>query len=65
MPKVKTHKGASKRFNKTKTGKLTHRASGQDHFNSRDTGEVTMGKRRDSQLHRTHKKNITQLTPYK
>ncbi len=65
MPKVKTHKGASKRFRKTKTGKLMHRASGQDHFNSRETGEVTMNKRRDSGLHSTHKKNITQLVPYK
>lgn len=65
MPKVKTHKGAAKRFRKTKSGKLMHRASGQDHFNSRETGETTMGKRRDSALHSTHKKNISQLVPYK
>jgi large subunit ribosomal protein L35 len=65
MPKVKTHQGTAKRFTKTKTGKILHRASGQDHFNSRDTGENTMGKRRDSALHRTHKKNINQLIPYK
>lgn len=65
MPKVKTHKGAAKRFRKTKTGKLLHRASGQDHFNSRERGETTMNKRRDSSLHSTHHKNITQLVPYK
>jgi hypothetical protein len=44
---------------------LMHRASGQDHFNSREKGETTMGKRRDSGLHKTHKKNVTQLVPYK
>lgn len=65
MPKVKTHKGAAKRFRKTKSGKLMHRASGQDHFNSRDKGEHTMNKRRDSVLHGTHQKNIVQLVPYK
>ena len=65
MPKVKTHQGASKRIRKSKTGKLMQRTSGQDHFNSRDTGEGVMGKRRDSALHGTHKKNIIQLIPYK
>ena len=65
MPKVKTHKGATKRFRKTKSGKLLHRTSGQDHFNSREKGETTMNKRRDSALHSTHKKNITQLVPYR
>ncbi len=65
MPKVKTHQGTAKRFRKTKAGQFMHRASGQDHFNSRSTGEETMGKRRDSALHRTSKKNVKQLVPYK
>lgn len=64
MPKVKTHKGTSKRFKKTGTGKLTHRASGQDHFNSRDTGKATKNKRSDSKLSKDSRK-ITHRIPHK
>lgn len=64
MPKVKTHKGTAKRLRLTKTGKLMHRASGQDHFNSRDTGKNTKNKRRDSELSATSNKLRT-LIPYK
>lgn len=50
MPKAKTHKGTAKRFNKTGSGKIMHRRSGQDHFNSRETGKVGTNKRRDTKL---------------
>jgi large subunit ribosomal protein L35 len=50
MPKLKTHQGAAKRFRKTKTGKIMHRTSGQDHFNSRESGKIGINKRRDSKL---------------
>ena len=63
MPKVKTHKGAAKRFRKTKSGMLMHRASGQDHFNSRDTGKVSKNKRRDVSLHKQSQK-ISRRIPY-
>lgn len=47
MPKAKTHQGTAKRFRKTKSGKIMHRVSGQDHFNTRETGKTTKNKRRD------------------
>ncbi len=50
MPKAKTHKGATKRLRKTATGKLMQRASGQDHYNSRETGKTTKNKRRDNTM---------------
>lgn len=50
MPKVKTHQGAKKRIRLTGTGKAMHRTAGQSHFNSRDTGNATKNKRRDSSL---------------
>ncbi len=50
MPKMKTHKGASKRFKKTGSGKIVYRKSGQNHFNSRETGNVGTNKRRDRTL---------------
>jgi large subunit ribosomal protein L35 len=64
MPKVKTHKGTSKRIRKTKSGKLMVRATGQDHFNARESGKTTKNKRRDLNLGRTHQK-LTSLIPYK
>lgn len=50
MPKLKTHQGTAKRLRKTKSGKIMHRTSGQDHFNTRETGKVKKNKRRDSSL---------------
>lgn len=64
MPKVKTHKGASKRLRKTKSGKLMHRTAGQDHFNSRETGKTKKNKRSDSSLHKQSQK-IARRIPYK
>lgn len=50
MPKMKSHKGAVKRFKKTGSGKIMHRKTGQDHFNSRESGKTTKSKRRDVSL---------------
>lgn len=64
MPKAKTHQGASKRLRLTKTGKIMHRTSGHDHFNSRETGKVRKNKRNDVVLHDSHSK-LKQLIPHK
>jgi large subunit ribosomal protein L35 len=64
MPKVKTHKGTAKRIKKTGAGNLMARSTGQNHFNSRNTGKVTKNKRRDLNLGRTHSK-LKSLIPYK
>jgi large subunit ribosomal protein L35 len=39
MPKMKTHKGAKKRFNVTGKGKLSRRQAGKKHLNSSKTGK--------------------------
>ncbi len=64
MPKVKTHKGMSKRIKVSPKGKLLARATGQDHFNSRESGKVTKNKRRDLVLHKTNNKLKSRI-PYK
>lgn len=64
MPKVKTHQGTAKRIKKTKTGKLMTRATGQDHFNARETGKTVKNKRRDLNLGKVHQK-LKSLIPYK
>jgi len=37
------------------------RQSGQDHFNSRDTGEKTMGKRKDRKIAKENIKAVRKL----
>lgn len=64
MPKVKTHKGTAKRIKISRRGKLLSRATGQDHFNSRESGKTTKNKRRDLVLHKANNK-LKQLIPYK
>lgn len=51
MPKAKTHKATAKRFimKKSKSGiKVYKRTNGQDHFNSRESGNTRRNKRSDS-----------------
>ncbi len=62
MPKMKTHKGASKRIRRTKTGKLMARTMGQDHFNARESGKTTKNKRSDKVIS-GHNARLHQLLP--
>jgi len=64
MPKIKTHKATVKRFKKTANKKLIQRKAGQDHFNSRETGNTTRHKRLDISTTKTLAKTIKMLTPY-
>lgn len=61
MPKAKTHKGASKRFivKKSKKGlKLMKRTDGQDHFNSRESGNTKRNKRSDRTMSKAMEQTI-------
>ena len=64
MPKIKTHQATVKRFKKTANNKLKQRKGGQDHFNSRETGNTTRHKRLDISTTKTLDKTIKMLTPY-
>ena len=47
MSKMKTSKSIAKRFKVTKNNKIIKRKAGQDHFNARESGDITRNKRRD------------------
>lgn len=64
MPKIKTHGATSKRFKITSSGKIKKRKAGQDHFNSRESGNITRKKRRDIEADKNLSKTIKKLTPY-
>jgi large subunit ribosomal protein L35 len=65
MPKIKTHKATAKRFAKTRNNKVIRRKAGQDHFNSRESGNTTRNKRRDFSAHASDAANLKKLMPYK
>ncbi|MDD3190850.1 MAG: 50S ribosomal protein L35 [Candidatus Pacebacteria bacterium] len=56
--KIKTKKAVAKRFKISKTGKIIARTTGQDHFNSTDTGNQTRAKRNDKEITSGIKKAI-------
>jgi large subunit ribosomal protein L35 len=58
MPKIKTHKATAKRFKITKKEKVIMRKGGQDHFNSRESGNTKRNKRRDIELDKSLVKTV-------
>ncbi len=58
----KTYKALTKRFKMTKNGKVLKRRAGQDHFNSRASGNITRKKRTDQQAPLIIKKLLIALT---
>lgn len=58
MPKIKTHKALAKRIKISKRKKVIRRATGQNHYNSKETGKAGRMKKRDVRLFKTDEKNI-------
>jgi ribosomal protein L35 len=64
MPKLKTHKALIKRIKISKGKKVSRRATGQNHYNSKDTGNETRNKRKDVRLFKADEKNVLKALPY-
>lgn len=63
-PKLKTHRGAAKRFKVTGSGKIMRRKAGGNHIlTKKDSGRKRTLKQ-DALVSDTEKKNIKQLIPY-
>lgn len=62
--KLKTTKAVSKRFKKTRTGKIIKRTSGQAHFNSRESGKVGRNKKSDLVMSKRMNRVITITLPH-
>lgn len=61
---MKTHKAMSKRVRITRTGKVMKRKAGQDHFNSRESGNTTRNKRTDVSFGVTIRRALKAMLPY-
>ena len=63
MPKIKTHKGAAKRFRRTATGKLKRHKAYAGHFFIRKSARQKRGLRRPGYVDPVDRKRIERLLP--
>jgi len=65
MPKIKTHRGAAKRFSLTKTGKVKRAKAYKSHILNKKTTKRKRNLRKATFISAVEAKNIKQLIPYK
>ena len=64
MPKMKTHKGAARRFTVTGTGKIMRTKGMKSHFRRRKSARVKRMFDRMLPLDKTLEKKVNRLLPY-
>jgi len=64
MPKLKTHRGAAKRFAITATGKIKRRKAFASHILTTKTRKRKRNLRKVAYLHETNAKAIKKILPY-
>ena len=65
MPKLKTHSGAKKRFNLTKTGKVKRARANQRHILTKKDTKRKRGLRQAAYADATNVSAIKRMIPYK
>jgi large subunit ribosomal protein L35 len=63
MPKMKTHRGAAKRFKKTGTGKFVHQKQGKRHILTKMSSKRKRQLRLDGEVSPADKKRMKVLLP--
>jgi len=61
MPKMKSHRGARKRFKVTGTGKVMRRKAGKGHLLSAKSSKRRRGMRKDAAVHDIQQKTTRRL----
>jgi len=64
MPKIKTNRGAAKRFRKTGTGKIRRNKAFTSHILTKKTTKRKRDLRQSTLVAKVDEKNIRQLIPY-
>ncbi len=64
MPKIKTNRGAAKRFSRTASGKLKHRQSHRSHMLTKKSTKRKRQLRSIIALHDNDQKAVARLVPY-
>ena len=65
MPKIKTHRGAAKRFSFTKSGKIKRGKAYKSHILTKKTTKRTRNLRKAAYLTATEGRTMKKLIPYK
>jgi large subunit ribosomal protein L35 len=63
MPKMKTHRGAAKRFKKTGTGKLVRSRSNKQHILTKKSAKRKRRLRKDTLAASVDEKRLKQMLP--
>jgi len=61
MPKMKTHRGAAKRFKKTGSGKITRSRSNKQHILTKKTAKRKRRLRKDTLVAKVDEKRVGQM----
>ena len=64
MPKMKTNRGAAKRFKTTGTGKIVYSKSNASHILTKKTTKRKRSLRKSDVLHKSTKGTVKKLIPY-
>ena len=64
MPKMKTHRGAAKRFRKTGTGRVMHQKKNKRHILTKMSSKRKRQLRQDGELTGADARRIKELLPY-
>ena len=64
MPKIKTNRGAAKRFRKTGTGKVRRNRAYTSHILTKKTTKRKRNLRQGTIVAKSDERNIAQLIPY-
>ena len=63
MPKMKTHRGAAKRFKKTGTGKFVRNRANKQHILTKKSAKRKRGLRKDALVASVDEKQVKQMIP--
>jgi len=64
MPKMKTHRGAAKRFKMSASGKIVRSKAFSSHILTKKTTKRKRNLRKDAVVDATNAKNVRKLLPY-
>jgi large subunit ribosomal protein L35 len=64
MPKLKTNRGAAKRFKSTGTGKIVRSKAFANHILTKKTTKRKRNLRKSELVHPTNKRSVSRLLPY-
>ncbi len=65
MPKIKTHRGAAKRFSLTKSGKVKRKQAYKSHILNHKSAKRKRNLRKGTYISPQEEKNVRVLIPYK